>query len=259
VLRFLERAHLLNACFTAFEGAKALTGARDEPLAAGLTLPPPRLRVRVAGTVEASWFLDSGRDTASAVRDALQRHGADLADGARLLDFGCGCGRLTRHWPSLGARAVAGSDIDSDAIAWCAEELAFGRFTHHGLAPPLPYEAASFDAVCAVSVFTHLPAELQRPWAAELRRVLAPDGLLVLTVHGDRYVDRLAPAEHEDYRAGRLVVRWASAAGRNLCSAFHPAEYVSETLAEGFELLEHVSGGMVGTPFQDLIVLRRVS
>jgi SAM-dependent methyltransferase len=215
-------------------------------------VPPARLRVRVAGTADPRWFLESGRLTAAAVREALDRHGA--RDG--LLDFGCGCGRITRHWG--GREDLHGCDRDGEAIRWCQEHLPFARFERHG-PPPLPYEDERFGAVSAISVFTHLPD--QERWRDELCRVLALGGLLVLTTHGARYLQRFSSAERERFEAGQIVVRRPGAAGTNLCTTFHPEAYVRETLAEGFELLEFRPGGAegTGTPTQDLAVLRRLS
>jgi Methyltransferase domain len=124
--------------------------------------------------------------------------------------------------------------------------------------PPLPYEDGRFGAVSAVSVFTHMAEEAQAQWRDELRRVLARDGLLVLTTHGDRYVDRFSDEELARFEAGELVVRRPSAAGTNLCTAFHPERYLRQVLADGFELLELRPGGATGTPTQDLAVLRVV-
>jgi SAM-dependent methyltransferase len=215
-------------------------------------LPPARLRVRAAGTADPKWFLESGRLTAATVADALERHGAEGGH----LDFGCGCGRVIRHWP--GHADLHGSDRDADAIRWCQAHLRFAQFERHRGAPPLPYEDGRFGAVSAVSVFTHLPEEGQGQWRDELRRVLAPGGLLVLTLHGDRYVNRFSEVERARYEAGQLVVRRPRAVGTNLCTAFHPGRYVREILADGFELLELQTGGATGTPTQDLAVLRVV-
>jgi hypothetical protein len=94
----------------------------------------------------------------------------------------------------------------------------------------------------------------------ELARVIRPGGLLLLTVHGDRYLDRLTRAERKRYDEGRLVIRHASASGTNLCCAFHPARFVRERLAAGFDLLEHTIGGFErGAPQQDLVVLGKPS
>jgi hypothetical protein len=80
----------------------------------------------------------------------------------------------------------------------------------------------------------------------------------VLTTHGDRYLDRFSDEERARFEAGELVVRRPSAAGTNLCTAFHPERYLRQVLADGFELLELRPGGATGTPTQDLAVLRVV-
>jgi SAM-dependent methyltransferase len=208
--------------------------------------------VRVAGTADPEWFLESGRLTAATIAEALARHGAEGA----LLDFGCGCGRVIRHWE--GHDDLHGCDRDGEAVRWCGEHLPFARFEQHGADPPLPYPDGRFGAVSAISVFTHLPEVAQAPWRDELRRILAPAGLLVVTTHGERYVDRFSTEERERFEAGQLVVRRPGAAGTNLCTAFHPEPYVRDVLAEGFELLEFRPGGASGTPTQDLTVLRVV-
>ena len=68
--------------------------------------------------------------------------------------------------------------------------------------PPLPYAAASFDLVYAVRVFSHLDRGLTALWLEELRRVLAPDGLALLSVHG--------PAAFERFRTGALSTSWCA-------------------------------------------------
>ena len=187
---------------------------------------------------------------------ALERRGRALADVRSILDFGCGCGRVIRHLGRVPAD-LHGSDANATLAAWCRENLPFGRYAVNGLAPPLPYEDGAFDLVYTMSVFTHLPAHLQRPWLDELRRVVEPGGRLLLTTHGERYVERLTPGERRRFAAGELVVRWGEVAGTNLCTAFHPAEYVRGLVRPGWELEELVAEGARGNPHQDLVVLRR--
>lgn len=257
LLQGLERVGVLAPAYRLYERARALRGRNGRAESDGLPLPPARLRLVVAGTTDASWFLESGRTTAETIRAAASRHGVDLNEIERLLDFGCGCGRVTRHWRNLGA-AVHGSDYNADLVDWCRRNLAFATFTTNRLAPPLPLASATVDVAHAVSVLTHLPEDLQHAWLAELRRVLRPGGLLIVTTHGDRYLDRLDDEERDSYERGELVVRWESVAGTNLCTAFHPERYVREKLVgDEFELLEFVPSGAVGTPDQDLVVLRR--
>ncbi|HVM17815.1 MAG TPA: class I SAM-dependent methyltransferase [Gaiellaceae bacterium] len=259
-LRLLDRARLLRPAYRAYEAVRARTTSRSREQAPdGLPLPPPPLRTLVAGTADAEWFLETGRRSAELVAAAAARHGVRLdAPGTRLLDFGCGCGRVTRHWARLAGADVHGSDYNARLVRWCAEHLPFARFARNGGDPPLPYPDGRFDLVYAISVFTHLTEPRQDAWLTELRRVLRPGGLLLVTTHGDRHADALAPDERARYDGGELVVRWESVAGTNLCAAFHPAAYVRERLARGLELLEHAAeGAAAGSPHQDLVVLRR--
>jgi SAM-dependent methyltransferase len=252
LLKLLDRVGLVGPAFRAWETLQALVPGPRRPEVEGPPLPPRRLMVRVAGTADAEWFLRSGR----AGYDAVAAH-VPLGEVEAVLDFGCGCGRVTRHWADFDG-AVAGSDLDQTAVDWCRRNLPFGRFEVNGLEPPLAFEDASFDLVYALSVFTHLPAELQLAWRDELLRVLRPSGYLLVTTHGRSYLPRLEPAERRRFEHGELVVRWADLPGTNLCSAYHPERYLRETFSDALELVELVPEGALGNPTQDLVVLRLV-
>jgi SAM-dependent methyltransferase len=256
-LNVLGRLGLLRPAFRGYERARALFARASPPADDGLPVPPARLIVRVAGTPDAAWFLESGRLGAEAIRAALARAGRPVEGLGAMLDFGCGCGRVTRRWAGLDGTAVHGSDQSAEAVEWCRRNLPFARFATNRLEPPLAYDGESFDLLYALSVFTHLPEELQLAWAHELGRVVKPGGFLLLTVHGERYRARLTEAERARYDAGQLVVRWEEGAGSNLCSAFHPSSYVKDRLASPFELVEFVPEGATGNPHQDLYLLRR--
>jgi SAM-dependent methyltransferase len=258
LLRLAGRAGLLRPAYRAYEAAQALRGRRAPPVdpGDGLPVPPAQLIVRVAGTADAEWFLSSGRLAAESVREALARQGVALENLDALLDFGCGCGRVIRNWIGLADVERFGTDLNPAAVRWCRGNLPFATFEENGLAPPLPFDDGRFDLVYALSVFTHLPEELQLAWTKELRRILRPGGWLLLSTHGEPYLERLDAAEQERFRAGDLVVRWEQVAGTNLCSAFHPESYVRSRLADGFEVVEFSPQGAAGNPHQDLTVLR---
>lgn len=221
-----------------------------------LPIPPFSLRILVAGSPDIGWFLDSGRQGAETIRAALLRNGMDVARCRAILDFGCGCGRVTRHWATL-ASEVHGTDLHPRLVEWCRRNLGFGRFRTNGLAPPLDYENGRFDLVYALSVFTHLPEALQHAWMAELFRVLRPGGSLVLTTHGRRYLDRLDADEQRRFAAGEIVVKNEGPPGSNLCGTYHPEAWVRTRLARGFDILDFVPEGALGNPWQDLYLLRR--
>lgn len=250
ILHLLDRFGLVGPAFRAYERLVALRPVRRLAVD-GPPLPPRRLMVRVAGTGDADWFLRSGR----AGFDAIAAH-ASPAELDAVLDFGCGCGRVTRWWGDFSG-TVAGSDVSAPAIDWCRANLPFARFETNALAPPLVFEDESFDLVYALSVFTHLTGDLQLAWRDELRRVLRPGGRLLLTTHGRSYIPRLGGEERARFEHGELVVRWAEVAGTNLCSAYHPESYLRDTFANGFEFLALEPEGARGNPTQDLVLLRK--
>jgi len=258
-LRALDRMSLLAPTYRAYEWARSVRGSNDGAVDAdGLPVPPPRLRIEVAGTPGLDWFLDGGRQQAGIIRAAAERNGGPLESLGALLDFGCGCGRVLRHWAELDGPAIFGSDYNEGLAGWCAANLTFVTASVNRLEPPLRYENGQFGLVYAISVFTHLPQDLEQAWIDELSRITAPGGLLLVTTHGDSYADRLDPDERAAYDAGEAVVRWPGVAGSNLCTTFHPDSYIKENLAPDLELLEHTpDGGTVGSPRQDLVVFRK--
>jgi SAM-dependent methyltransferase len=122
---------------------------------------------------------------ADLVADALLSSGAPLASGSRVLDFGCSSGRvvhsLAAAFPDV---AWHGCDPHAAAIAWARVALGGIEFEVSSEDPPLPYDDASFDAVYAISVWSHFDATAATAWLAEMRRIVRPGGRLVLTAHG---------------------------------------------------------------------------
>ena len=260
-LRFLGRTGLLAPAYRSYERLRAARLPRSpEPAAVdGLPVPPPQLIVRVAGTPDLAWFLESGRLAAQAIGDALGRAGSGIDEMSSILDFGCGCGRVVRNWAGLDAK-VAGSDLSGGAIDWCRGHLPFARFETNGLSPPLAFADASFDLAYALSVFTHLPDAIQHEWMEELRRVVLPGGFVLLTTHGERYLERLDDDERGRFAAGELVVRWAEVPGTNLCTTFHPPSWVREQLLpHGFDEVEFVPEGAAGNPYLYVFLLWRAA
>lgn len=104
----------------------------------GDPLPPRDLQMRVFG-VYASDFLQSGRRVVADMEAVLSRHSLSLTGFERILDLGCGCGRVLRCLPSPErhlAQERFGADIDAEAIAWCdAHYKHYGRFVVNWACP----------------------------------------------------------------------------------------------------------------------------
>ena len=149
-------------------------------------LPPPELRMRVAGSLEPRIFCSSGLWNSAEVVSAASRH-AVPGGFARVLEWGCGCGRMTLHL----RRLLRGSDLHAvDTHAPSIEWLQMHSREIHVRAtsalPPLPFHDHAFDLVLAASVFPDLTLEAQEVWQAELVRVTAPAGRIVITTLGPR-------------------------------------------------------------------------
>ena len=170
-----------------------------------------------------------------------------------MLDFGCGCGRVTRYWGDF-AGSVSGSDVSAKAVDWCRTNLPFARFEVNRLAPPLAFADESFDLVYALSVFTHLTDELQLAWRDELRRVLRPGGRLLLTTHGESYLPRLDEASARASSAASSSCAGATSPARTSAARTTPSAYLRDTFANGFTFVELEPEGARGNPTQDLVV-----
>ena len=225
----------------------------------GLPLPPPDLIRLVAGTGPRRFifqnFYEVGVQAAHTIRSVLKSNGAEIEGREAILDFGCGCGRVIRHWKDLRGPSLFGSDYMAPAIEWCRANLPFAEFGANDAAPPLRYGDESFDLIYAISVFTHLVEDLQLAWMPELKRVLRPGGLLLVTLHGESHLNVLSPDQREAFLAGKVVVARPELSGQNECSAYHPIGYVHETLGEGLEVIDHLPAGLATR--QDVVLFRK--
>jgi SAM-dependent methyltransferase len=261
ILDLTDKLHLARPVVRAYElalAARSNLRPGETEAADGLPLPPARLRAQIGPLhADAAFFLRSGESQAELVRDLLREDGTAIEDLDAFLDFGCGCGRVLRHWASLDQTDVTGCDIDARMVEWCAANLPFAEVAVNELVPPLPYGDASFDLVYAFSVFTHLSEALQHAWIEESRRVLRPGGYLLVSTLGEYYVSRkrLTEAERASFARGQLVVLYERSAGTSLCSAYHPPEYVRERLARGLDLVTFRAAGAEGG--QDVHLLRK--
>jgi SAM-dependent methyltransferase len=240
-LDVFDKLHLARPAVRAYELALAARSKLESPeleVADGLPLPPARLRAQVGPShADATFFFRSGREHAELIRDLLRDAGTAVEDVDAILDWGCGCGRVLRHWAALPSTHVHGCDIDRRMVKWCARHLSFADVATTGISPPLPYGSATFGLVYAFSVFTHLTEGLQRAWIAECGRVLKPEGYLLISTLGEHYasLDRLTESELESFRNGNVVVLYERSAGTSLCSAYHPPQYVRDKLGAGFD------------------------
>jgi SAM-dependent methyltransferase len=108
----------------------------------------------------------------------------EVRAGDRVLDLGSGAGTFTQVAAAAGTADVIGVEVADAAVARAQAahpDLDFRRVQFDG---PLPFDDASFDLVWCSEVIEHVADTAA--WLSEVRRVLAPDGRLLLTTpaHG---------------------------------------------------------------------------
>lgn len=162
----------------------ALFGRRPE-------LVPPRGMISVG----AGDFQSTGEH----YLEYLRRH-AGLEPDSRVLDVGCGIGRMAVPMTRFLARGTYdGIDVAAADLRWCRRHIGRRhpgfRFHHadvrHREYNPggalaaadyrFPFPDGAFDVVLASSLFSHLLAAEAGHYLAEISRVLAPGGVSFLT------------------------------------------------------------------------------
>lgn len=202
-------------------------------------------------------FYDSGREIVNDMVGTLSAHGVDPQEFKAVLDFGCGCGRLIRHFHGHTDARLYGSDYNPELVGWCDANLPIASFSTNELSPPLRYDDASFDFVYARSVFTHLPEALMEAWIAEMSRVIRPSGTLYFTMHGRPMIGGLSPAEQQAFDRNEFVVTYSTFAGENLCSTYGSRAFVDRVLSDRFERIAFVEGCPSPNLRQDVHLMRR--
>ena len=149
---------------------------------------------------------------------------ADPQPGMRVADIGCGTGNLLvalgRKRPGLD---LAGLDPDERALARAQRRSRRAGLSvdwRRGFAQELPYPESSVDRVFSSLMLHHLDDASKGELLAEVRRVLRPDGILVLA-------DLDGHDAHRGHRLGRHLGR------RSIAVA--DTEMVKRIEASGFD------------------------
>ncbi len=224
----------------------------------GLPLPPARLIYLVGGSNDLAWFLGAGESAATCIRRTLHDNGITLEHLPAILDFGCGVGRVLRHWSALPSTSVCGTDYNPHLVRWCRANLGFAEVRRNDLVGKFDWPDRTFDLIYALSVFTHLTEPVGFAWIDELTRALKPGGHLLITTHGDYYRETLAAEDRAPLTTGaRPSSSDPGREGSNDCATYHPPSYVRGHLARGLEVIDHRPEGATGNPRQDVWLLRK--
>jgi SAM-dependent methyltransferase len=147
-------------------------------------------------------FVQMGYNGAADADGILRAHGFWLyADGygralgnrltkdSRVLDIGCGWGRITRFFArDVAPENIHGVDIDPRAVVLCQFLGVPGQFIQTQPGARLPFADGFFSCIVAASVFTHLPEPVASSLIGEISRVAAPGAIIVFTVEDSSFL-----------------------------------------------------------------------
>jgi len=117
------------------------------------------------------------------------RHTGRGMDGASVLDFGCGYGRLARlMYYFTDPSNLIGVDSWDESIKVCRESGLGENFRlSQRLPSELPVDGRTFDLIFAFSVFTHLSKRAALQALQACRKYIRSDGLLTITIRPVEY------------------------------------------------------------------------
>jgi SAM-dependent methyltransferase len=178
-----------------------------------------------------------------------------------ILDFGSASGRTLRAWREIAGIRLVGADINEELILWAQEHLKDIEFYRTQMSPPLTFADASFDVIWSQSPFAHIPLSEQAAWLKELRRVLRPEGLLILTLAGETHARRQLTLDQQQQleRDGAIEIGarddGLSNASRltGLLDVFQTRAEVIRVFGTELEVVDYRSSPTE----QDIVILRR--
>jgi 2-polyprenyl-3-methyl-5-hydroxy-6-metoxy-1,4-benzoquinol methylase len=225
----------------------------------GIVLPPGFFIYETYRLNFEEYYYD-GQATAKEIVMAMGT-ATDLSQAAvKILDWGCGPGRITRHLPPLLPHAgIYGTDYNEKYISWCSSNLQAIQFSLNHIDPPMNYTDSFFDAVIGLSIFTHLSEKNHFAWMEELYRILKPGGAVFITTQGSAYRSKLLPAEQKQFDKGEVVCRENVREGNRLFSAFQPPLFMKQLVANKFQVIAFTPATLDSDePAQDCWLLKKI-
>ncbi len=124
------------------------------------------------------------------VKSIFYRINGKPLGSAKILDFGCGWGRLIRYFAKdVPEGSLCGCDPDERILNVCLDTKVPGILRRSEYRPRgLPFEE-KFDLIYAYSVFTHLSERTHWECLQAVHDALAPDGIVILTVRPRSFIE----------------------------------------------------------------------
>jgi SAM-dependent methyltransferase len=238
------------------------TLGREDPLWAIASRPDKR-----GGRWTLEDFLATGTAEVARFRSLIQNRFPDRVSFNRVLDFGCGVGRLSLAWREH-ATEVVGIDISGPMIEQ-ARKIAGARGglrfevntePHLRLLPD-----AAFDLCFSHICLQHMPWTLAEGYIREFARLCAPTGLVLFQLPSRAPEKKAAAANFRQrlvdalpFGLGKLYRRLRHGSSAVFQVYFTPAETVEATLRDaGLTLVDRAPDDSAGPETEGFIYLAR--
>lgn len=207
---------------------------------------------------------------------------AGLQPNHRVLDIGCGVGRMARPLTSFlhSEGDYRGIDIVEEGIQWCTQHIQTRHPNFQFQLIPLknslyrnkgenaesvifPFPANSFDFIFLTSVFTHMPEKEVLHYLEEIQRLLVPGGRCFATFFllddiSKRQMETRQDVMKFPYHFGSYALHHLSVDAANI--AFEK-EILIKNIKEKFYVIYDWPGMWCKRPdgkdFQDILVLEK--
>lgn len=220
-------------------------------------LPPAELAAYILGYEDTTGVLEAYIEQGERIAEAIERLlGPGWSwQGKRVLDFGCGAARVLRQFLGHAGEAdLHGVELDESCVDWIEANLSPPLRVIHGTElPPLPYPEAYFDLIWSTSVFSHL-ADSWSAWLLDLRRLLKPGGVAVVSVMGAASSQAIAYEEWDPNRIGMTVLGYGRPWRAGGPMVLHSEWWIRAHWGRAFTVEAFEERGIEG---QDAVVLLR--
>ncbi len=149
---------------------------------------PPLKELNRVGSPNWEGFVAQAERLSTAVQKQLESRG--IQKGSKVLDFGAGVGRVALRLSHECEFPTHACDINPAAMDYLGSQLTNVECKTTPYEPPLPYPDETFDVVYSISIWTHLPEEMGERWLKEIRRILKPRGLALISTSGVKVISR---------------------------------------------------------------------
>lgn len=234
---------------------------------------PPIEELKRVGSSDWNEFIRHSNTIAPVIYANLEQYIEPPVAGKRILDFGSGVGRAALQLYARWKTPSHCCDVNPAAISYLERELKSVDCAVNNFTPPLNFEDNYFDAVYSVSVWTHLPPDHQLPWLNEIKRILKPGGLALLSISGPTVLQRQLKKDDSRWqgytisdlaKAGLLYIEYKSVNTHRIQypgitasygSTLHDPVWIHNEWGQEMEILE-INVDVIGT-CQDLVVMRK--